>query len=110
MTTHRMGELLDLSHVRLAVERINDMESLRARRFDPTGKPEFSEQVAHCESRGAQHVAVIYGWIEIEYTNVGVKEVGSARYPNVRCNAVLIREPLQGPLVGHDGIMDDAVF
>ena len=40
-----MGESFNLSHIRFAVKRDGDVESLRAGRLHPAWKPDFLEQV-----------------------------------------------------------------
>ena len=95
-----------VAEVRLAVERHDDVKALRAGRLDPARQPQLVQQIAQRERCRAQRLGIVFRRIEIEDADVGVVEVGRARRPHVRRDAVLVGEPQQRSRVGRRA--DDA--
>ena len=103
-------ELVDGAEVRLAVQRHDDVKALGAGGLDPALEPELAQQVAQRERCSAKRLRILFRRIEIEDTDVRVVEVGCARRPHVRRDAVLIGEPEQRTSVSGDGMMNRAVL
>ena len=106
----RVRESRNVAHLRLAVERHDDVEALRAGGLHPRRQPELIEQVAKADRRGANGVDIIGGRIEIEDADVRVIQIRHARDPHVLRDRVLVRHPQQRSLVGDHRMMDDAVL
>src|SRR5690606_20207898 len=107
---HLVGEARDLLKVRAAVEWDDDMESLGSGRLDPAFAPELREEIPQDKTRRAERVRVFFERIEIEDADIRVEEVGYARRPDVRRDAVLVRKPSQATGIVDDGMLHDATF
>src|SRR5437899_2178877 len=67
-----MRESSHFFHVRLAVERNGNVETLGPGGLHPAWKAKFVEQIANRKSRGAQHACIVDRRIEVEHTDIRV--------------------------------------
>ena len=106
----RVGEARDLAEVRLAVERDDDVESLRAGRLHPARQPSSSSR-SRSASAAARSTPVRRLATDRDRTRRRrVVQIRHARRPHVRRDAVLVRQPQQRSHVVDERMVDRAVL
>src|SRR6266540_3250784 len=91
-----------LAEATLAVKRHSDVEPLGTRCFHPACEAQLVEEAAKRECCRTQDIRLIFRRVEVEDADVGLVQVGRARRPHVRRDAVLVGEPEQRSRVAYE--------